>query len=108
VKVGPDEQVAVVIEPATPIELAPLIVASYGLTNQERRVVELVCHGASTHEIAAELLITANTIQDHLKSIFAKTGTGSRRELVATLMSRDYMPRAIAHDPLDRKGQFTK
>jgi DNA-binding CsgD family transcriptional regulator len=108
VNVGSTEQVAVVIEPATPIDLAPLIVASYGLTNQERRIVELVCHGASTRDIAAELFITANTIQDHLKSVFAKTGTGSRRELVATLMSRDYMPRAKARDPLDRKGQFTK
>ena len=107
-KVGSDEQVAVVIEPATPTELAPLIVAAYGLTPQERRIVELVCHGASTREISEELFITANTVQDHLKSIFAKTGTGSRRELVASLLTRDYMPRAAALDPLDRRGQFTK
>jgi DNA-binding CsgD family transcriptional regulator len=106
-KVGSDEQVAVVIEPATPTELAPLIVAAYGLTPQERRIVELVCHGASTRVISEELFITANTVQDHLKSIFAKTGTGSRRELVASLLTRDYMPRATALDPLDRKGQFT-
>jgi DNA-binding CsgD family transcriptional regulator len=108
IKVGSDEQVAVVIEPASPIELAPLIVAAYGLTKQERRIVELVCHGSSTRDIASELVISANTVQDHLKSIFAKTGTGSRRELVATLLSRDYRPRAVALDPLDRKGQFTK
>ena len=107
-KLGSDEQVAVMIEPASPIELAPLIVAAYGLTRQERRIVELVCRGSSTREIAVELFISANTVQDHLKSIFAKTGTGSRRELVATLMTRDYMPRAQALDPLDRKGQFTE
>lgn len=106
VTVGADEQVAVVIEPAAPIELAPLIVAAYGLTRQERRIVELVCHGAMTGVIAADLHITANTVQDHLKAIFAKTGTGSRRELVATLMTRDYLPRAMARDPLDRNGQF--
>ena len=106
--VGGTEQVAVVIEPATPMELAPLIVAAYGLTPQERRVVELVCRGLSTRDIAAHLIISPNTVQDHLKSIFAKTGTGSRRELVAALMMRDYQPRAIAHAPLDRKGQFTR
>jgi DNA-binding CsgD family transcriptional regulator len=41
--------------------------------------------GRSTADIAAHLFISVNTVQDHLKSIFAKVAVRSRGELVARL-----------------------
>ena len=81
---------AVMIEPARAAELAPFIVEGYGFTDGERRVTELVAQGLSTKEIAGRLQVTAYTVQDHLKSIFAKSGAGSRGDLVARLFFDHY------------------
>jgi DNA-binding CsgD family transcriptional regulator len=88
-----DARVAILIEPAHPPELAPLIADLYGLTRRERAVTELVAQGFTTGEIAKRLHLSAYTVQDHLKAIFEKTGTGSRRELVARLFFDSYLPR---------------
>jgi DNA-binding CsgD family transcriptional regulator len=86
--------IAVIVEQARPIEVAPLLMAAYRLTDQERRITGLVCQGRSTNEIAATLFVSANTVQDHLKSIFDKVGVRSRRELVATILEQQYLPQA--------------
>jgi DNA-binding CsgD family transcriptional regulator len=90
---GPDATVAVLLEAARPAELAPLIADAYGLTDRERRVTELVAQGHSTHAIGARLHLSAYTVQDHLKSIFDKTGSSTRGELVARLFVDHYAPR---------------
>jgi DNA-binding CsgD family transcriptional regulator len=80
---GPDAQVAVMIEPARPHELAPLIADAHRLTDRERDVTRLVAGGLSTDAIAARLHLSPWTVQDHLKSIFEKAGVTTRGELVA-------------------------
>lgn len=85
-----DGQVAVLLEAARPAELAPLIADAYGLTDGERRVTELVAQGLSTQQIAGRLHVTTYTVQDHLKSIFTKSGARSRGELVARLFFDHY------------------
>jgi DNA-binding CsgD family transcriptional regulator len=82
---GLDAPVAVRLEPTRPPELAPLLVAAFGLTERERTITELVARGYATNAIATRLGVTPYTVQDHLKSIFEKSGTGSRAELVARL-----------------------
>ncbi|WP_329059135.1 helix-turn-helix transcriptional regulator [Amycolatopsis sp. NBC_01480] len=82
---GAAAPVAVLLEAARPAEMAPLLADVYGLTPQERRVTECVAQGLPTRQIANELRMSAYTVQDHLKSIFAKTGTGSRGDLIARL-----------------------
>jgi DNA-binding CsgD family transcriptional regulator len=82
---GPDPRVAVMLEAARPAEMAPLMVDAYGFTDGERRVTEPVARGLSTRQIAARLQVSPYTVQDHLKSIFAKSGSGSRGDLVARL-----------------------
>ena len=81
------------MEPAHAPELAPLIADAYGLTERERRVTELAAKGLSTNDIGQRLHLSAYTVQDHLKTIFDKTGAGSRGELVARLFFDHYAPR---------------
>jgi len=80
---GPGAQVAVMIEPARPHELAPLVADAYRLTERERAVTRLVARGLSTEAIAARLYLSSWTVQDHLKAIFEKVGVATRGELVA-------------------------
>ena len=85
-------QIAVILEPARPAELAPLLLGAYGLTARESDIARLVLRGIATAGIALELSISELTVQQHLKSIFNKTGVGSRRELVAHIFARHYKP----------------
>jgi DNA-binding CsgD family transcriptional regulator len=98
--------IAVILEPAQPAEIAPVIVRAYDLTERERDVVQHVIRGLSTSEISELLFISANTVQDHLKAIFDKVGVRSRRELVARVWSRQYWPRIASGAPLDSRGSF--
>jgi DNA-binding CsgD family transcriptional regulator len=102
-----DGQIAVTIEVARPVEMTPLIAQAYGLSKRECEVVQLVVRGESTSEIAALLLITPNTVQQHLKAIFDKVGVHSRRELVGQLFAQQYQPRIAAGRTLDTEGWFT-
>jgi len=86
------DRTAVVIEEAQAPALATMIVEACGLTDREREVTELVLRGVKTSEIAATLVVSEYTVQDHLKSIFTKTGVRSRRQLAAMLSDRYYRP----------------
>jgi DNA-binding CsgD family transcriptional regulator len=89
---GPDGQVALIVEPARPHDLAPLIAESYGLSLRERSVAQLVAQGLSTNAISDRLHLSPWTVQDHLKSIFEKVGVGTRGEMVARLFFEHYVP----------------
>lgn len=80
-----DPQVAVALESATGDELVGLVLRVYGLSAREGEVCRDVMAGYSSAEIAAHLFISTNTVQDHLKSVFAKVGVRSRGSLVARL-----------------------
>jgi DNA-binding NarL/FixJ family response regulator len=99
-------QIAVIFEMAQPAEITPLIMQAYQLTKREGEIVQCVLRGWSTTEIAARLHISPNTVQDHLKAIFAKTDIGSRRELAARIFVQQYLPQFLAGAPLDLSGQF--
>jgi DNA-binding NarL/FixJ family response regulator len=100
------DAIAVIIEEPSHAELAPVLMLAYGLTKQEQVLTGLVCRGLATSDIADRLHITPNTVQDHLKSIFDKTGVSSRRELVATILQEQYLPRAMTGQPLGPSGFF--
>ena len=91
--IGADEdQIAVTIEPARGDQLISLLFAAYGLTAREREICSEVMAGHSTSDIASQLFISTNTVQDHLKSVFGKVGVRSRGELVARLRPNGSMP----------------
>ena len=73
------------LEPASPAQLAPLLVTLYELSSREREVTEQLLHGLTTEEIAAKLYISRHTVRDHTKAIFGKFGVRSRPELTAKL-----------------------
>jgi DNA-binding NarL/FixJ family response regulator len=52
------------------------------LTERELEVLKLAARGRSNKEIAAELFLSARTVQHHLTSIFTKLGVSSRTEAV--------------------------
>ena len=81
---------AVVIEPAKASEVAPLIVSAYELTAREVDVTRALARGLTTTEIARELHLSRYTVQDHLKSVYEKTGVSSRGELVAKMFADHY------------------
>jgi DNA-binding CsgD family transcriptional regulator len=109
-------RVAVIVEPAHPARLASLLMAAYGLTEREQEVTRLVLQGNSTAEIAERLVVSAHTVQQHLKSVFDKTGVRSRRELVGKVFFSHYEPRVRDNErravagrllrggPLDRRS----
>ncbi len=82
----------VVVERARPAELADVIVAAYGFTPREREVLAHVLQGLPTKRIAQAMGISLYTVQDHLKSAFAKSGVRSRAELAALLTDEHYRP----------------
>jgi PAS domain S-box-containing protein len=53
------------------------------LSAREREVVRLVALGASGPEIAAELMISHNTVRTHVRNAMTKAGARSRAHLVA-------------------------
>jgi DNA-binding CsgD family transcriptional regulator len=93
-----DGRTAVVIQQASPAEVAPLVALAYGLTEREAAVTRMCIEGRATKEIAASLHLSAYTVQDHLKAIFEKTGVRSRGELVGQVFLEHYLPR---WEPLD-------
>jgi DNA-binding CsgD family transcriptional regulator len=86
-------RIAVIVEPAHPARIGPLLMAAYGLTEREQDVTRLVLQGESTATIADRLVVSAHTVQQHLKSIFEKTGVHSRRDLVGKVFFSYYEPR---------------
>ncbi len=84
---------AVIIHPATMQDVAPVIALSYGLTGRETEVAMRCVEGRDTRGIARALSMSSFTVQDHLKSIFAKTGVHSRGELVGRVFLDHYATR---------------
>jgi len=103
---GRSGRVAVVVQPADQDHVSPLRLEAFGLTAREREVASLVARGHDTATIAGELYISPWTVQDHLKAVFDKTGTRSRRELRSQVFFHDHLPAIAEHRPLDACGHL--
>jgi NarL family two-component system response regulator LiaR len=53
------------------------------LTAREREVLDLLCEGMSTEDIADALVLSSETVRSHVKSILRKLRVSSRRDAVA-------------------------
>jgi len=95
---GLQQRTAIIIEPAGHDRISPLLMEIYALTEREKDVTRLVLRGESTPRIAAELFLSPQTVQQHLKSVFEKTGVHTRRELVGQVFQNHYEPRVRDND----------
>ncbi len=59
-----------------------------GLTPREVEVIRLLASGKSNQEIAQELVISFNTVTNHVKNILGKTGCSNRTEAAAYAIRR--------------------
>ncbi|HWH94735.1 MAG TPA: helix-turn-helix transcriptional regulator, partial [Baekduia sp.] len=55
------------------------------LTAREREIAELVATGRTNREIAEQLVLSARTVEAHLRNIYCKLGVRSRVELTRNL-----------------------
>lgn len=53
------------------------------LTKREYQIAELIAWGATKKEIAAKLFIDVRTVENHVRSIYEKTGVTKANELSA-------------------------
>ena len=61
------------------------------LTQREREVLERLARGASYADIAADLVLSANTVKTHVASLYAKLGAGRRSDALATARTYDLL-----------------
>jgi len=58
------------------------------LSRREHDVLQLMAHGLSTKQIAAELGITIQTVKTHTSRLYARMGTRDRTETVASAIRK--------------------
>jgi DNA-binding CsgD family transcriptional regulator len=78
-----DGTVAVTVERTAPRQRLALFGRAAGLTARETELLGHLATGIDTRELAGRLSVSPHTVQDHLKSIFAKTSTRTRRALLS-------------------------
>ena len=61
------------------------------LTEREREVLQLSAEGHSTAEVAKQLVISAQTVQTHVRNILAKLGARSKLQAVAFAAKNGYV-----------------
>ncbi|GEL19800.1 response regulator transcription factor [Pseudonocardia asaccharolytica] len=89
---GASGHIVLVVEAATPADIAPILPAAWDLTEREQQITYLIARGAGTNEIAGKLFLPPFTVRDHIKTIFGKVGVASRGQLVARLYTEFYEP----------------
>jgi len=81
-----ERDIAVSIEATPPAGRVTLFARASGLSSREAELLGHLVSGADTRDIAGLMFLSEHTVQDHLKSIFAKTGTRTRPTLLARVL----------------------
>ena len=63
------------------------------LTEREKEVLQLTAEGLSTAEVAEHLVISAQTVQTHVRNVLAKLGARSKLQAVAFAAKNGYVER---------------
>jgi DNA-binding CsgD family transcriptional regulator len=84
--------IPVILTPSSADHVLPIVASAFSLTPRETDLVSRLLYGADSRTMAAAMCMSTNTLQDHLKSIFDKTNSRSRRQLVALFTGRAAPP----------------
>lgn len=87
-RVEEGDDIAVSIEPCSPDERLTLFARAHALTPRESELLQQLVDGADTKTVAEAMFLSEHTVQDHLKSVFDKTGARNRRTLLARITGR--------------------
>ncbi len=79
-------QIAVSLEATSPEERLEVFALAHGMSAREAELLGMLADGSDTKLIAQRMCLSELTVQDHLKSIFAKSQTHSRRFLLAQIV----------------------
>lgn len=88
--------IAVTIEHTSARDRLDVFARAHGLSAREGDILSIIATGADTTRTAEALRLSPHTVQDHLKSVFAKTGDHSRRELLARALGAPPAGSAVA------------
>jgi DNA-binding NarL/FixJ family response regulator len=75
--------IAVTVEDSSPSERAEVFARAHCLSSRESELLGHLVAGSDTREVARSMFLSQHTVQDHLKSIFAKSSVHNRRTLLA-------------------------
>jgi DNA-binding CsgD family transcriptional regulator len=78
-----EQRIAVSIEDSSPAERLAVFARAHALSARETDLLRHLVAGLDTRDTAREMVVSEHTVQDHVKSIFAKTATRNRRALVS-------------------------
>jgi DNA-binding CsgD family transcriptional regulator len=78
-----ERDIAVTIEETSPPGRVALFARAFGLSPRERQLLSHLVGRTDTRELARRMFLSEHTVQDHLKSIFAKTSARNRRTLLS-------------------------
>lgn len=101
-------RVAIVLERAAAARSATVRLEAFGATAREREVATLLARGLSRAEIAAALVVSPHTVEDHVRNLYEKLGVASRQELVARVFVDEYLPEVVRRTPLTSRGRFDR
>jgi DNA-binding CsgD family transcriptional regulator len=84
----PERDIAVSIETTASGGRLSLFTRACGLSSRESELLGHVVAGAATRDIAQQMFVSEHAVHDHLKSIFTKTDTRTRKVAGATTSPR--------------------
>jgi len=70
---------------------APETLDHWQLTSREKEVLSLLCRGYTDQGLAKELVISAYTVSNHVKSILSKLGLSNRKEVIVTCLQKGWV-----------------
>jgi DNA-binding CsgD family transcriptional regulator len=85
---GPSQAHAVFIEPIATRSPVAEAVKRFALSEREAEILKHLLAGASTVEMAAQLIIAASTVASHVRRIGIKMQASKRKEIVAAVLGR--------------------